>query len=222
MKSFKQYIFESEIQNLNEANILSKLTNWFKNLFKSEEDTISKYINGKDNQKAIKIDLKTIKAPDNPMKLKDVMSNKEEMNFIDKENIGGFPLTSKLLKNYNKNFIKVDPQTKKKTEYNVMIDRYFHVNGDERLYLGLILFDESIKTEDNYVNVFNTELAENLIENDKEVLEYINSIFEGNMKRKNFKGSRYNEINPQITKNFLSIGYKRQNNDQKILFKNFK
>jgi len=217
MRKFNEYIFESEIKYINEAGFLDKLKTWFKNLFKSEEKIIKNYF---ENGKKIKCDLNNIKSPDKPMNFKDVLNNEEEMKYIELENYG-FPITSKIFNKYKQYFEKIDPVTKQKINYNVLVDRYFYNKDDIKMFAGIILFDESIKNDDNYVNLFNIEIAENSFENENEILKYISGVFENNMKNKKFNGIHHTIIDPKLTSLLKSIGYKPQNNNKNILFKNF-
>lgn len=217
MKRFNEYIFENEIKHINEAGFLDKLKGWFKKLFKSEEKVIQTYL---ENGKKIKCDLKNIKSPDKPMNFKDVLNNEEEMKCIELENYG-FPITSKIFNNYKQYFEKIDPITKEKITYNVLVDRYFYNKDDIKMFAGIILFDKTIRNDDNYINLFNIEIAENTFENEKEILKYISNVFETNMKNEKFKGIHHNKIEPKLTSLLTTIGYKTQNNNKNILFKNF-
>jgi len=209
MKSINQYIVESEISKLNEG-LLSKLTNWFKNLFKSQETL---------ENKTIKVDVKNIKGPDKPTKLKDIEANKEEMNLINNPKVG-FPVTSMIIKQKNKYLTKEDPEGNKK-EYETFVNRYFYVDNANKYDVGIILFDDKTKNDNNYVNMINIEVIDH-IENKQEVLKYINDVFETSMKRNKFKGAQHIKINTKISGLLNSLGYKSQNNDTNILFKNFK
>ena len=209
MKQVNQYIIESEIIRLNEG-LLSKLTGWFKELFKSQETLANK---------TIKADSKQLKGPDKPAKLKDIEANKEEMNLINDPKVG-FPLTATLIKQKNRYLVKESPDGKKE-EYDPLIDRYFYVEGKNKYDVGIIMYDDKLKNDNNYVNMLNIEVIDS-VENKQEILSTIHDIFEDKLKKNNFKGAQYISQLPQIKGTLQKLGYKSENNDKNILFKNFK
>jgi len=209
MKSINQYIFESEIIRLNEG-LLSKLTSWFKNLFKSQESL---------SDKTIKIDVKQLKSPDKPTKLKDIEANKEELKLINDPKVG-FPLTSTLIKQKNKYLVKELPNGENE-EYEPLIDRYFYVDGNNKYDVGMIMYDDKLKNDNNYVNMLNIEVIDS-VENKQEILSFIHDIFEDKLKKNKFKGAQYISKLPQIKGTLQKLGYKSENNNTDILFKNFK
>jgi len=209
MKSVNQYIFESEIIRLNEG-LLSKLTSWFKDLFKSQESL---------SDKTIKVDVKQLKSPDKPTKLKDIEANKEELKLINDPKVG-FPLTSTLIKQKNKYLVKELPNGEKK-EYEPLIDRYFYVDGNNKYDVGIIMYDDKLKNDNNYVNMLNIEVIDS-VENKQEILNIIHDIFEDKLKKNKFKGAQHISTLPQIKGILLKLGYKSENNNKDILFKNFK
>ena len=209
MKSVNQYIIESEINQLNEG-LLAKLTGWFKELFKSQETL---------EDKTIKVDVKNIKGPDKSAKLSEIESNKEEMNLINNSKVG-FPLTATLIKQKNRYLVKESPDGKKE-EYEPAIDRYFYVDGKNKYDVGMIMYDDKLKNDDNYVNMLNIEVI-NSVENKQEVLKFIHDIFEDKFRKNKFQGAQYISQLPQIKGTLQKLGYKSENNDKNILFKNFK
>jgi len=209
MKSVNQYIFESEIIRLNEG-LLSKLTSWFKDLFKSQESL---------SDKTIKVDVKQLKSPDKPTKLKDIEANKEELKLINDPKVG-FPLTSTLIKQKNKYLVKELPNGEKK-EYEPLIDRYFYVDGNNKYDVGIIMYDDKLKNDNNYVNMLNIEVIDS-VENKQEILNIIHDIFEDKLKKNKFKGAQHISTLPQIKGILLKLGYKSENNNKDILFKIFK
>lgn len=219
MQSFNRYITEREIETLNEG-LLGKVSEWFKNLFKSQKELSPDEVTFTIDNKNIK----NIKSPNSPSKLSDTLADKNEMNIINDKNIG-FPITSKLISKKNEYFVHESPDDKKKIEYPIKIDRYFYImdeKTDNKKYIGIILFDEDTKNDENYVNVFNVEVIDS-IDNKEAVEKYIYSIFETNMKNKNFNGAKYILSLPEIKKTMTTLlGYKAQNNNKNIFFKNFK
>ena len=209
MKSVNQCIFEREIERLNEG-LLAKLTGWFKELFKSQETL---------EDKTIKVDVKNIKGPDNSAKLSDIESNKEEMNLINNSKVG-FPLTATLIKQKNRYLVKESPDGKKE-EFKPFIDRYFYVDGKNKYDVGLIMFDDKLQNDNKYVNMLNIEVI-NSVENKQEVLKFIHDIFEDKFKKKEYQGAQYISQLPQIKGTLQKLGYKSENNNKNILFKNFK
>lgn len=210
MNSLNSEINKVKIQNLNEG-LLSKLVSWFKNLYKTQEIL---------KDQTLKVDVKNIKGPDKPTKLKDIESNKEELKLINDPDVG-FPMSSMLIKNKNKYLVKEDENGDKK-EYDVLIDRYFYVDGKNKYDIGIIMFDDKMKNDNNYVNMINIEVID-AIDNNQEVLKFINSIFENKMKTKGgFKGSQYISKHPTVKGILTRLGYKSENNNINILFKNFK
>jgi len=209
MKAINQYITESEINRLNEG-LLSKLTGWFKNLFKSQE---------KLEGKTIKTDVKNIKSPEKSTELKDIEANKEELKLIDDPKVG-FPLTSTLIKQKNKYLVKEDNEGNK-IEYKPLIDRYFYVDGNDKYDIGIIMYDDQLDNDDHYVNMLNIEVID-AVENKQEVLKFIHDNFEDKFKKLKWKGAQYISMLPQIKGTLQKLGYKSQNNNQNILFKNFK
>lgn len=209
MKSVNQYIIESEIKNLNEG-LLAKLTGWFKELFKSQQTL---------EDKTIKVDVKNIKGPDKSANLSEIESNKEEMNLITNSKVG-FPLTATLIKQKNRYLVKESPDGKKE-EYEPAIDRYFYVDGKNKYDVGIIMYDDQLKNDDNYVNMLNIEVI-NSVENKQEVLKFIHDIFEDKFRKNKFQGAQYISQLPQIKGTLQKLGYKSKNNDKNILFKIFK
>lgn len=209
MKAINQYITESEINRLNEG-LLSKLTSWFKNLFKSQE---------KLEGKTIKTDVKNIKSPEKSTELKDIEANKEEMNLINNSKVG-FPLTSTLIKQKNKYLVK-EYNEGNKIEYKPLIDRYFYVDGNDKYDIGIIMYDDQLQNDSKYVNMLNIEVI-NSVENKPEVLKFIHDNFEDKFKKLKYEGAQYILTLPQIKGTLQKLGYKSQNNNQNILFKNFK
>ena len=209
MKPVNHYIIESEIRNLNEG-LLAKLTGWFKELFKSQQTL---------EDKTIKVDVKNIKGPDKSAKLSELESNKEEMNLITNSKVG-FPLTATLIKQKNRYLVKESPDGKKE-EYEPAIDRYFYVDGKNKYDVGIIMYDDKLKNDDNYVNMLNIEVIDS-VENKQEVLKFIHNIFEDKFRKNKFQGAQYISQLPQIKGTLQKLGYKSKNNDKNILFKNFK
>lgn len=209
MKSINQYIFESEIIRLNEG-LLSKLAGWFKNLFKSQELL---------SDKTIKVDIKKLKSPDKSAELKDIETNKEELKLINDPKVG-FPLTSTLIKQKNKYLVKELPNGEKK-EYEPLIDRYFYVEGNNKYDVGIIMYDDKLKNDNNYVNMLNIEVI-NSVENKQEILNIMHDIFENKLKKNKFEGAQYISQLAQIKGTLQKLGYKSENNNRNILFKNFK
>jgi len=211
MNSLNSEINKVKIQYLNEG-LLSKLVGWFKNLYKSQ--TLLK-----ENNKTLKVNVKNVKSPDKPTKLKDIEANKEEMNLINDPEVG-FPVTSMLIKQKNKYLVK-ELENGDKKEYDPLIDRYFYVDGNNKYDIGIIMYDESIKNDSNYVNMINLEVIAK-VDNKSEIERFINTIFEDKMK-KTYKGAQYTGKHPRV-KGVLNqhCGYKSQNNNTDILFKNFK
>lgn len=210
MNSLYTEINKQKIVNLNEG-LLSKLVNWFKNLYKTQE--ILK------DDKNIKIDVNNIKGPDKPTTLKDIESNKEELKLINDPKVG-FPITSMLIKNKNKYIIKED-ENGNKTPYDPKIDRYFYVEGKNKFYIGIVMFDDTMKNDNNYVNMLNIEVIDN-IDDQQNILKFINNSFETKMKKKSgFKGSQYITKHQTVKTILLKLGYKFENN-KNILFKVFK
>ena len=208
MNSLYTEINKQKISKLNEG-LLDKLVGWFKSLYKSQELL-------KDN--TIKVDVKNIKGPNESTKLKDIESNKEELKLINDKEVG-FPVTSMLINQKNKYLVKEDENGDKK-EYDPQIDRYFYVEGKNKYDIGIVMYDESIKNDNNYINMINLEVIAR-VENISEVQKYINTIFEDKMKKK-YKGSQYDSKHPRVKAVLIKQGYKSENNNKDILFKNFK
>lgn len=208
MKTLQQFIIENEIENLNEG-LLSKLKSWFKNLFK-DQSTLE--------DKTLDVDVKNIKGPEDSTPLKDIISNEEEMNVINNTKVG-FPITSVIIKQKNKYLVYEDEKGNKE-EYKPQVDRYFYVDGNSKYDIGLIMYDDKIKNDNNYVNIINLEVIAQ-VNNISEVQKYINTIFEDKMKKK-YKGSQYIALHPRVKATLIKQGYKSENNNKNILFKNFK
>ena len=209
MKRFTQFINEEEILTLNEG-FIAKLANWFKGIFKTQKKL-------EDNKEGLKIDVKNIKSPDKPMKLKDILSIDSELELINDKTVG-FPVASQLINQKDKYLTKESPDGKKKIEYQPMVDRYFYVDGNNKYMVGQIMYDTTLKNDNNYVNMLNLEVLPK-VANLSEVQKYINSIFEGNMKRQSYKGLQYIITNPRVKAVLIGQGYKSENNNKNILFK---
>lgn len=209
MKKFSQYVNEREILGLNEG-LLDKLVSWFKNVFKSQETL---------NEKTLKVDLKEIKSPENPMPLKDVIANKEEMNLINDNNVG-FPVQSDIINN-KKKYLEKKTADNKTIEYQPVVERFFYVEGQNRYDIGVIMYDTQMQNDNNFINMLNLEVIQK-VDNHSQVQKYINDIFEGNMKRKNFNGAQYTVVHPRVKAALTMLGYKEMNTDKNIIFKQFK
>jgi len=209
MKSLNHYIIENEISTLNES-LLSKLTGWFKDLFKSQETL---------EDKTLKVDVKNLKSPDKPTKLKDIENNKEEMKLLNDPKVG-FPTTSMLINQKNKYLTYEDAEGNSK-EFDPLVNRYFYIEGNNKYDVGIIMYDDHIKNDNNYVNIINIEVI-NQIENKQEVMKLMHNIFEETMKKNNFKGSQYIIKHPNIKGTLIQLQYTSENNNKDILFKNFK
>lgn len=209
MKHLNNYIVEHQIKHLNEG-ILDKLTNWFKNLFKNQETL---------KDKTIKVDTKNIKGPDKSIELKELIKNSEELKLINDKSVG-FPVSAMLIKQKNQYLTKEDKDGNKQ-EYETLVDRYFYVDGDNKYDIGIIMYDEKIKNDNNYVNLINLEVIQR-IDNISEVQKYIGNIFEDNMKKKGFTGAQYDSKHPRVKAILIKLGYQSENNNKDILFKNFK
>lgn len=209
MKKFSQYVNEREILSLNEG-LLDKLVSWFKNVFKSQETL---------NNKTLKVDLKEIKSPENPMSLKDVIANKEEMNLINDNNVG-FPVQSDIINN-KKKYLEKKTSDNKTIEYQPVVERFFYVEGQNRYDIGVIMYDTQMNNDNNFINMLNLEVIQK-VDNHSQVQKYINDIFEGNMKRKSFNGAQYTVTHPRVKAALTMLGYKEMNTDKNIIFKQFK
>ena len=165
MKTLQQFIIENEIENLNEG-LLDKLKNWFKNLFKDQS---------KLEKNTIKVNVKDIKGPEDSTSLDDILKNEEEMNLINNTNVG-FPITSVIIKQKNKYLVYEDEKGNKE-EYKPQVDRYFYVEGNAKYEVGIVMYDEDVKNDNNYVNMINLEVIQK-VDNISEVQKYINTIFE--------------------------------------------
>lgn len=208
MKSLQTFIYENEIENLNEG-LLDKLKGWFKNLFKSQE-TLKK--------ETIKVDVKNLKSPKKPTKLKDIENNDEELKLIN-DRLVGFPVTASLIKEKNKYLVKEDEKGNKE-EYEPLINRYFYVGeGGNKYDVGIIMYDEKIKNDNNYINMLNLETIAQ-VDNKDEVEKTMNINFEDIMKKK-YKGAQYISKHPRVKARLIKQGYKSENNNTDILFKNF-
>lgn len=208
MKTLSQFIIESEIETLNEG-LLSKLKGWFKSLFKDQASL---------NKKSIEVDVKNIKGPEDSAPLKDIEANSEEMKLINNTDVG-FPVTSLILKQRKKYLVKEDNEGNIE-EYDPQVDRYFYVDGNSKYDIGMIIYDEKLENDNNYINMINLEVIQQ-VSNISEVQKYINTIFEDKMK-KTYKGAQYIALHPRVKAVLIKQGYKSENNDRNILFKNFK
>lgn len=208
MKHLNNYIVERQIENLNEG-LLNKLKGWFKNLFKSQENL---------KNQTIKADVKKLKSPKDPTKLKDIENNPEEMKLINDKQVG-FPVTASLIKEKNKYLVKEDEKGNTE-EYDPLIKRYFYVTEDNDKYdVGIIMYDEKIKNDNNYINMINLETIAQL-DNKSDVEKSMNNDFENIMKKK-YKGCQYISKHPRVKARLIKLGYKSENNNTDILFKNF-
>jgi len=207
MKTFTQYINEEQIECLNEG-FLSKLANWFKGIFKTQK---------KLENENLKVDVKQIKSPEKPMKLKDILAVDSEMELINDKNVG-FPVASQIINQKDKYLTLTSEKNEDKKEYQPLVDRYFYVDGNNKYMIGQIMYDISIKNDNNFVNMINFEVLQK-VENLSEVQKYINGIFEGNMKKQSFKGFQYNITHPRVKAVLIKLGYKTENNNKNIIFK---
>lgn len=210
MKHLNNYIIENQIKHLNEG-LLDKLKSWFKDLFKSQESL---------KNETIKVDIKKLKSPDKPTKLKDIENNPEELKLINDKQVG-FPVTALLIKEKKKYLVKEDNKGNNE-EYEPLIERYFYVTENGNRYdVGIVMYDEKLKNDNNYVNMLNLEVVAQ-VDNISEVQKAINNVFETNRKKKGYSGAQYISKHPRVKATLIKQGYKSENNNKDILFKNFK
>jgi hypothetical protein len=207
MKHLNNYIIEQQINQLNEG-LLDKLMNWFKNLYKSQQEL---------KENTLDVDVKNIKGPEKPTPLEDIEKNKEEMNLINDPNVG-FPIMSALLKN-KKKYLTQELSKDSINEYKPLVNRYFYVAEGNKYDIGIIMYDESIKNDNNYVNMINLEVIDQ-VSDKKEIQTFINKSFEDKMKKK-YKGAQYTGNHPSVKGILITQQYKSENNNKDILFKNF-
>lgn len=207
MKHLQEFIIENEIEHLNEG-LLDKLKNWFKNLFKSQKQL---------EKNTLDVDTKKIKGPDKSVELSEILKNEEELNLINDPKVG-FPVTSQLLQNKNKYLVK-ELSDSDKQEYKPMIDRFFYVNEGNKYDIGLIMYDETLKNDNNYVNMLNLEVIAQ-VNNKSNVEKFINTIFEEKMK-KTYKGAQYVIKHPRVKPTLIKLGYKTNDEDNNIIEKQF-
>ena len=205
MKSLQTFIFENEIENLNEG-LLDKLKNWFKNLFKSQKELANKTLD---------IDLKNIKGPDKPANLEDIEKNEEEMNLINDPKVG-FPTASMLIKN-KKKYLVQELSKDSINEFKPLIERYFYVTEGNKYDIGLIMYDESVKNENNYINMIDFEVIAQ-VNNHQAVEKYILKIFEDKVK-KNFKGMQYVKKYERVYLKLKSLQFKENEENKDLLEK---
>ena len=206
MKKIQDYIIEKEIENLNEG-LLDKLKSWFKNLFKSQK-TLEEH--------TLDIDTKNIKGSKESVKLSEIEQNEEELNLINDPKVG-FPIMSEILKNKNKYLVK--DLGNDKQEYDPMVDRYFYVNEGNKYAIGIIMYDETLHNDNDYVNILNLEVIAQ-VNNKSNVEKFINTNFEDNMK-KSYKGSQYVAKHPRVKPTLIKLGYKTSEEDKNIIEKKF-
>lgn len=207
MKHLQEFIIENEIEHLNEG-LLDKLKNWFKNLFKSQKQL---------EKNTLDVDTKKIKGPDKSVELSEILKNEEELNLINDPKVG-FPITSQLLQNKNKYLVK-ELSDSDKQEYKPMVDRFFYVNEGNKYDIGLIMYDETLKNDNNYVNMLNLEVIAQ-VNNKSNVEKFINTIFEEKMK-KTYKGAQYVIKHPRVKPTLIKLGYKTNDEDNNIIEKQF-
>ena len=205
MKHLNQYIIESEIYNLNEG-FLDKLINWFKNLYKSQKDL---------ETNTLDIDVKNIKGPDKPAKLEDIENNKEEMNLINDPKVG-FPMLSMILKN-KKKYLTQELSRDSVNEYKPLVNRYFYVNDGNKYDIGIIMYDETIKNENNYINMLDFEVISQ-VNNHQAVEKFIMKSFEDQIKKKN-PGMQYTKKLDKIFIKFKTLGFKVNDENKELLEK---
>lgn len=207
MKHLNQYIIEQEIESLNEG-LLDKLMGWFKNLFKTQK-TLEK--------NTLDVDSKEIKGTEKSVSLEELEKNKEELNLINDLKVG-FPIMSQLLKNKQK-YLTIELSKTDKQEYKPMVDRYFYVKEGKKYYIGIVMYDESIKNENGYINLLNLEVIPK-VNNKSEIEKFIDESFKDKMKN-NYKGSQYVIKHPRIKPILIKLGYKTNDKDKNIIEKEF-
>lgn len=205
MKHLNNYIIESQIINLNEG-FLDKLINWFKNLYKSQKDL---------ETNTLDVDMKSIKGPDKPAKLEDIENNKEEMNLINDPKVG-FPMLSMILKN-KKKYLTQELSRDSVNEYKPLINRYFYVNDGNKYDIGIIMYDETVKNENNYINMLDFEVIAQ-VNNHQAVEKFIMKSFEDQVKKKN-PGMQYVKKLDKIFIKFKTLGFKVNDENKELLEK---
>jgi len=208
MKHLNNYIIEQQIDKLNEG-LLDKLMNWFKNLFKSQQEL---------KENTLDVDIKNIKGPEKPAKLEDIEKNKEEMNLINDPNVG-FPIMSSLLKN-KKKYLTQELSKDSINEYKPLVNRYFYVTEGNKYDIGIIMYDTSIKNDKNFINMLNFEVIAK-VNNKTNVEKFIFKTFEDNMK-KEYEGIQYINKHQRIFLTLKSkLGFKENEKNKDILEKQF-
>ena len=205
MKHLNNYIIESQIINLNEG-FLDKLINWFKNLYKSQKDL---------ETNTLDVDVKNIKGPDKPAKLEDIENNKEEMNLINDPKVG-FPMLSMILKN-KKKYLTQELSRDSVNEYKPLVNRYFYVNDGNKYDIGIIMYDETVKNENNYINMLDFEVIAQ-VNNHQAVEKFIMKSFEDQVKKKN-PGMQYVKKLDKIFIKLKTLGFKVNDENKELLEK---
>ena len=205
MKHLNNFILESEIKHLNEG-LLDKLMNWFKNLLKSQQEL---------QTNTLDVDTKNIKGPDKPTKLEDIEKNKEEMNLINDSKVG-FPILSMILKN-KKKYLTQELSKDSVNEYKPLVNRYFYVTEGKKYDIGIIMYDESIKNDNNYINMLDFEVIAQ-VNNHQEVEKFILKSFEDQIKKKN-PGMQYVKKLDKIFIKLKTLGFKVNDENKELLEK---
>lgn len=210
MKDLETYIIESEINLLNEG-LLAKLKNWFNKLTQTQEKLI------KDNKPiSLKVDTKQIKGPEKPCKLKDITSNPEEMKLIKNKQIG-FPLTDNIITNAKKYL--TDNENNK--EFDVVVNRYFYVDGNNTYGIGYSMYDTSIQKIEGFANILDLDVLQS-IENLSEVQKFIMEKVETDLKNQNIKGMIYSGGHPKLKPILIKQGFTSSKENKDWIIKNIK
>lgn len=205
MKHLNNYIIEHQVQHLNEG-LLDKLMNWFKNLFKSQQEL---------QKNTLDVDTKNIKGPDKPAKLEDIEKNQEEMKLINDPKVG-FPIMSELIKN-KKKYLVQELSKDSINEYQPLVNRYFYVTEGNKYDIGVIMYDETIKNDNNYINMLDFEVIAQ-VNNHQVVEKFILKSFEDQIKKKN-PGMQYVKKHPRVFLKLHTLGFKENNENKELLEK---
>ena len=202
MKTLETYI--------NEA-LLAKLKAWFNKVFKTQETLL------KDNKPiALKIDTKNIKGTKKPCKLDDIIKNPEEMKIIQNTQIG-FPLTADIIKQRNK-YLRDNDNDK---DYNVEVNRYFYVDGNNTYCLGYSMVDNTLQKIEGFANILDVDVLQS-IENLTEVQKFVCDKIESDLKKLGKTGMLYSEIHPKLKPILIKNGFTTSNENKDWIIKKIK
>lgn len=190
-----------------ESLTTSKLDSKTKKFFSDILDTVEK-LSKSDSLEKIKVDITKLGKPSNPFNIPD-FKDPNIYNIL-KDNKLGFPVTSVMINRSDDSFDKFESSK---------IFPYFYEDGNNRYFIGVISFNESVKHIDGFLNVDLIDVS-SIVDNANEVMHAIYTDFKTYARDKfknDIKGFSSKPKNTQMKQKLIKTGIHPSNLNKEIL-----